>query len=233
MQYERHTYAVDNPAAIRSIVLSDVDAAVEVLPSGDGSMHAVYYTSDKESYDIIVEGGTLYIRKKMRIMMGFLSFLFTPGHVRLTMYLPEGYAGDLSITTVDGDITVRGVAMASLAVKATDGDISLDRSRIGGGATCKTVDGDIAVGSIAAADVSLRTTDGDIRLDCPIVGDRLACRTTDGDITGTLTGRISNYTFTIRTGDGHSNVAAGGTGKTLCEMKTVDGDIALSFERAD
>lgn len=229
MNHTQHTYRVENPIAIKSVVLSDVDVSVEVLSSGDGSMYATYFTSDREKYDIEVEDGTLYIKKRVRILAGFLAFLDALKGVKLTMYLPDEYAGELRVTTVDGDITVRGVTVSSLAVKTTDGDITVSRMHIDGSLECKTLDGDIAVGGITAAEALLKTTDGDITLDRPIISDRLSCRAADGDITGVLAGRMSDYTFSVRTGDGDTNVASGGTGKTLAEIKTADGDVALSF----
>lgn len=229
MQYEKKTYRVDNPAVIKSVVLMDVDVAVEALSSGDGSMYATYYISDKEKYDIEVDDGTLYIRKKLRPLFAFLTFRRAPDEIKLTIYLPAGYDGELSITTVDGGIGVDGIAAASMAVKTTDGYIAVARSHFTGGITCKTLDGNISASSVTATEAMLKTADGDILLNRPIISDRLSCRTTDGNITGTLAGRASDYTLMVRTGDGHSNVFPGGTGKTLCEVKTADGDIELSF----
>lgn len=233
MTYEQHTYTAQNPSAIRSVVLTDTDVPVEVLSSGDSAMYATYFESDKEKYDIEVDGDTLYIRKKIRLMVDFFMFRSNPDDVKLTMYLPAGYAGELSVATADGDIRVYGVTVSGITIKATDGNIFVNRSHINGSAACKTIDGDIAVGGITASGVSLKTTDGDILLDRPLVSDRLSCRTTDGDIKGLLAGRASDYTFTVRTGDGRSNIASGGKGRTFCEVKTTDGNIKVSFEDDD
>lgn len=233
MTYEQYTYTVENPSAIRSIVLTDADVPVEVLSSGDSSMHANYFESDKEKYDIEIDGDTLYIRKKVQFMIGFFMFRNSPDDMRLTMYLPVGYAGELNIATADGDIRVYGVTASDVAMKTTDGNIIVNRSHINGNATCKTIDGGITVGSITASGVFLKTTDGDILLDRPLISSKLSCRAVDGDIKGLLAGRPSDYTFIVRTGDGHSNIISGGKGRTYCEVKTTDGDIEVSFEDDD
>lgn len=230
MTYERNTYTVENPSAITSVVLMDADVSVEVLSSGDDSMHAVYYESDKEWYDIEVVEGTLYIKKKVQFMVGIFMFRKEPDYVKLTVHLPEGYAGSLGVTTADGDIRVYGITASDIAIKTADGNIAVNRSHISGTASCRTVDGDIAVGGITATEVLLKTTDGDIVLDRPLVSNRLSCRTTDGGIKGLLAGRASDYTFSVRTVDGRSNIASGGTGKTACELKVTDGKINISFE---
>lgn len=229
MTYERFTYDVQNPAGINAIVLTDADVPIEVLPSGDSTMHATYFESDKEKYDIEVDGDTLYIRKRIRLMIGLFMFRDNPDDVKLTMYLPEGYAGELSVASADGDIRVFGVSMANVSIKTADGDISLNRSHINGSIACKTIDGDISVGGITASEASLKTTDGDIMLDRPLISNRVTCRTTDGDVKGLLAGRASDYTFAVKTIDGRSNIASGGTGRTFCEMKTTDGNIKVLF----
>lgn len=232
MIHEHYTYTVENPSAIRSIALTDVDARIEVLSSGDGSMYASYFESDKEEYEIEEDGDTLYIRKKIQLIIGLFMFRKSPANVKLTMYLPVGYDGALSAATADGDIEIDGVTMSALDVKTADGDISVDRSHIHGSVACKTHDGDIAAHSITAAEASFKTTDGDILLDRPIIGNRIFCRATDGDVKGVLAGRASDYTFHVRTMDGRSNITSGGKGKTVCEIKTMDGDIEVAFEDA-
>lgn len=230
MTYERHTHTVPNPSIVRSIVIKDVDVPVEVLPSGDDSMHFVYFESDREEYDIELEESTLSIKKRIQLLVGLFMFRKTPAHVKLTVYLPTGYDGELSITTTDGGIRVHEVTMANAAVKTTDGSIEIIRSHAAGSITCTTHDGTITAGRLTAAEMFLKTTDGGIALDCPRISDRLTCRTTDGRIKGLLAGRESDYTFAVRTVDGRTNISTGGTGQTMCELKTTDGRIELSFE---
>lgn len=230
MTYKPFTFTVDHPAAIHTILLTDADVPVEVLSSGDGRLYATYFESEKETYDIEVDDGTLYIRKRVSLMAGLFRFRSEPEHVKITLYLPDHYNGSLSIATVDGDIRVYGVSASDLTVKTTDGDISVNRTHINGAASCKTTDGDITVGSITAAEASLKTTDGDILLDRPLVSGRITARTTDGGIKGLLAGRDLDYSFSVRVVDGRSNVRSGGNGRTLCELKTVDGNIDVSFE---
>lgn len=230
MTYEQFTYTVDTPSMINSIALMDADVPVEVLPSGGSAIYATYFESDKERYNIEVDGDTLYIRKKVTFSIGLFMFHGTPEDVRLTMYLPDGYHGGLSVATADGDVRVYGVSASAMQVKTADGDISVNRTHIGADASCKTIDGDISIGSITASEVSLKTTDGDIVLDRPLISNRLSCRTTDGDIKGLLAGRASDYAFSVRKLDGHSNIRSGGTGRTLCELRVIDGDIEVSFE---
>lgn len=233
MTHEQHTYTAPNPSAIHTIVLMDADVPIEVFSSGDDSMHVSYFESDKEEYKIEASGETLYIRKKIQLTIGLFMFHKNPDHVKLTMYLPVGYDGSLSVTTADGDILVHGVTLSELTAKTVDGHIVIDKSHIIGSVACKTQDGDITVGAITACEVSLKTTDGDILLDRPLVSGKLSCRATDGDIKGMLAGRPSDYTFSVRTMDGHTNITSGGNGKTHCELKTMDGNIKVSFEDAN
>lgn len=229
MTYEQHSFVAKNPSSIRSIVVADTDVPVEVLTSGDGSLRATYFESDKETYDIEMDGDTLTI-KKVQPLFGLFMLRMPQEDVQLTLYLPARYNGDLSVTTVDGDIRVHGVTMTRLAVKATDGNIAVTQCHIGGSISCRTTDGDLALAGSTALEAALKTVDGDIMLDRPLVSNLLSCRTTDGDIHGLLAGRASDYTLQVSTVDGRSNLRSGGTGKTVCNIKTIDGKIRLSFE---
>lgn len=230
MTYVQHTYNVPNPSIVRTIAIKDVDVPVDILPSGGDSMHAVYFESDRETYDIQLEGDTLSIRKRIRPMISLLMLQKIPEHVKLTLYLPEGYDGELSAVTTDGSIRVDGVTVSEMVLKTVDGDIEIIRTHAGGSITCTTHDGNVTAGRLTAAETSLKTTDGNIALDCPRISDKLSCRTTDGHIRGVLAGRMSDYTFAVRTVDGRSNLHPGGDGLTMCELRTTDGRIDVAFE---
>ena len=208
--------------------LTEVDVPVEILPSGDESMHVEYYTSEHEKYEIDVHDNMLHIAKKISFSW-FISWE-TPDKVKLTLYLPAGYAGDLEATAADGDIHIGNVPLSRLSVKTGDGDIFMRKTQIAGDATCKTFDGDIRIDEVSATNMKLQTTDGDISLTRPAITNSLSCGAADGDIEGMLAGQASDYTFVVKTADGDSNIASGGSGAIQCELKTIDGDVTVAFE---
>lgn len=230
-RYEEQSYTVQDPLVIQSIDITDTDVPIEVRPSGDDSMHVSYFTSEYEKYEIGVDDGTLRIVKKESFRIGFFWDIWHHEKVKLTLYLPDAYAGALQVETSDGDIRIEGITASAAVITASDGDIHISKSRFGGDADIKTFDGDIRVDKIEANGLSVQTNDGDMFIDRPVVESGLSCRAFDGDIEGTLAGSAADYTLTVQTADGNSNITSGGTGTKQCDIKTVDGDIAIFFEK--
>lgn len=226
--YEEQSYAVENPSSITAIRLTEVDVPVEVLSSGDDSMHVSYYTSEYEKYEIEVHDSTLHITKKISFHW-FIS-VEPPEEVKLTLYLPVNYAGDMEATAADGNIHIGEVPFSRLSVKTGDGGISISKTQIAEDVICETLDGDIKIDGVSATDMKLKTMDGDISFDRPAIANSLSCRAVDGDIEGTLVGQASDYTLIVKTADGDSNIASGGSGAKQCELKTIDGDVTVAFE---
>ncbi|MDL2318040.1 DUF4097 domain-containing protein [Eubacteriales bacterium OttesenSCG-928-A19] len=230
-RYEEQSYEVEDPAAIQSIDITDTDVPIEVRPSADGGMYVSYYTSEYVKYDIGVDNGTLHIIKREPIRIGISWDFWNHQSVKLTLFLPDGYTGSLQMETADGDIRIDSIAASGAILATSDGNVHISRCRFSGDADIKTFDGNIRMDMVEAANLTLQTNDGDIFIDRPIFEGSLACRAFDGNIGGTLTGSAADYTLAVMVADGHTNVSSGGNGAKLCDMKTMDGNIAIFFER--
>lgn len=230
-RYEEQSYTAEDPSVIQAIEITDTDVPIEIKPSGDGTLHVSYFTSAYEKYDIGVDNGTLHIIKQESFRPGFFWDFWDFESIKLTLYLPDGYAGALQVETADGDIRIDGITASGATITANDGDISIARSQLSGDVSVKTFDGDIRIDAIEAASLAMQTNDGDMFMDRPIIESSVSCSAFDGDIEGTLSGSAADYTLTIKTSDGDSNIVSGGSGPKQCDLKTADGDIVIFFEK--
>lgn len=230
-QYEEQSYVVEDPASIQVIDITDTDVPIKVRPSGDGSMHLSYYTSEHEKYDIGVDNGTLHIIKRGTIRFGINWDFWNRQSVELILFLPDGYAGLLQMETSDSDIRMDNIAASGITLATSDGNVHISRARFSGDVGIRTLDGNITVDTVEAANLALQTNDGDIIIDRPVFEENLVCRAFDGNIEGTLAGAAADYTLAVTTEDGRSNITSGGTGAKHCDMKTMDGNVSIFFEK--
>ncbi len=160
-------------------------------------------------------------------------------------------ADDMLLTSFGDDIKVQYTVLSGrLEAKASDDSIYIEQTSVTGGIIChvsdgklelsavtgKTIqadnrDGDIALKTAAADDsIDLKTFDGDIRLDAAAFGQDLSCAVTDGSVTGTIAGRLSDYSITCKVIDGKSNLPESMTGgDNLIGIKVTDGDVRIDF----
>jgi DUF4097 and DUF4098 domain-containing protein YvlB len=118
----------------------------------------------------------------------------------------RGAAGDITATTINGDIRMLGMKAASLEATTVNGDIIYEGAIADGFYRCSTHNGDItlALPENASASVSVRTYQGDMRSSFPIAADA-----------GEAPRRGRRQTFTL------------GNGAAQIEMESFGGDVRI------
>jgi DUF4097 and DUF4098 domain-containing protein YvlB len=118
----------------------------------------------------------------------------------------RGAAGDITATTINGDIRMLGMKAASLEATTVNGDIIYEGAVADGFYRCSTHNGDItlALPENASASVSVRTYQGDMRSSFPIAADA-----------GEAPRRGRRQTFTL------------GNGAAQIEMESFGGDVRI------
>lgn len=129
---------------------------------------------------------------------------FSGSRVEITSTLLVPANTDLKIRVVDGDVDVSGL----------NGKVGL-----------RSVDGDLQVKG-CEGQIKLHTVDGDIEVDHCIGS--LHTKTTDGDVNAS--GIFSGISFTSVDGEGEFTLKEGSVLKDDWGLRTVDGDIQLTFE---
>ena len=105
----------------------------------------------------------------------------------------------IAVSSVDGDVSVRG-ASGPIAINTGDGDVRLDR--VSGAISVQGIDGDVTILQASTSSLSVSTVDGDLRYEGIVqAGGHYALATHDGSVTFVLP-RGAGARVTVLTYDG-------------------------------
>lgn len=189
--YEEETYIIST--MIEDVVLQEEDVSVQICSSDNENLYLSYYCADDDSeqYEITEDKGTLLVTKESKNNYGI--FLFGDQYtsdsykdVKLTLFIPDNYEGDLSIQTLDGDIVIGDVVIEKLTINTKDGNVSFDDTTITQSLSCKTKDGNVKGklgGKISECNFKTMTINGKNNFNSNIGGNKtIEITTKDGDI---------------------------------------------------
>jgi lia operon protein LiaG len=131
----------------------------------------------------------------------------------------EAIAGDVSLSTQDGDIDLAGLSGSSVALHTSDGDITgedirADRAEIG------TSDGDLGIRNVEVETLSMRTSDGDVSVE-RVVARKIEVKSSDGDVRlSAVEGAVS-----ARTSDGDIRLVLAKV--AAVDVRASDGDVTI------
>ena len=131
--------------------------------SRDGSVSVVTRDAADVTHTVRVEGNTLTVTRP-EPSVGQRLFHHDDDDPEVTIYLPAGNYGALTVSTTSGDIETAGqLGFASANLTTVSGDIDLNGS-VGGKVVCNTTSGDVELRCPTAGDVEISTTSGDAEL---------------------------------------------------------------------
>ena len=200
----------------REVSLQVTDGNVTLLPSEDGETRVVCHDQKRVKHVALVENGSLIVKAEdTRRWYDYISF-FSFGAPSVTVYLPAGAYGDLSVTGNVGDVTVPSdFSFESVKVTVRTGDVRLSASTTGA-MGLKTDTGRIFVENVTAGDMTLSTTTGGVTL-------------MGVDCLGSVTVTVSTGVARLTDVSCKSLVSEGGTGDL--HLKNVVAEEAFSLTR--
>jgi len=135
----------------------------------------------------------------------------------------EGSAGDVSVSTAEGDITVAG-GSGNVALNAVDGSVTVDGAS--GKIAINAVDGDVSVTASDGA-IALTAVDGDVIL-ADITSDNVSVNAVDGDISydGTI---ADGGRYVLSTHDGDLDVLIPDGANARISIDTFSGELDTDF----
>ena len=160
-KYETNAYGVEE--SFTNIEIDTKETDIEFKQSEDGGVKVVCYERDKVKHSVKVENGTLKIRvEDKRSRLDHIN-LFSKS-LSLTVYLPSGTYGSLSVGSSTGSVKVPGdYSFDSVDITASTGSISCDASAAGS-FRIKTSTGSISCKGISAKTIDLSVSTGDVTL---------------------------------------------------------------------
>lgn len=241
---ERTFFSRDYDASmVHSVSLTfDMDS-ITVAPSEDGNVHLSWYSRNPQKDDLSVADGVLSLKaaRKSLISLNVRNY-------DAVLSLPANFDGELRVSTSTGSISVSDLKPNRLALEATTGSIRLSNLNVAESITAETSTGSVYMTNVSAAEIARRGSTGSTKLtdvsanalnarvttgSIALDAQSLTLRATTGSISGTLAGRMADYTIrsSVSTGTNSLPEALDGGARTL-NADTTTGSIRLSFADA-
>ena len=215
--FETNRYEIGQ--VYRHIVVDTKSADIEFLPSETASTTVVCHEQKTAKHVVEVDGDTLTIRlQDERKWYDRVDILFD--HPHITVYLPQGDYGALSVEASTGDVKLPSVfRFESVSVTVTTGDVESQASA-SGAVKLQTTTGDITLQNASARSLELSATTGKI-----VVSSVRCEEDVSVDIT---TGRITLSDVQCR-----DFSTAGSTGDTLLDGVIAQGTFSAERSTGD
>ncbi len=156
-----NTYPVSE--SFTGISVTDYYADVQLRVSRDGTVSVVTRDAEDVAHTVRVEGGTLTISRP-EPTVGQRLFHHEDDDPEVTVYLPAGNYGALTVNTTSGDVEAAAqLGFASASLTTVSGDVDLNGS-VAGKVTVATTSGDVELRCPTAGEVEVNTTSGDTEL---------------------------------------------------------------------
>ena len=222
------TYPISD--SFSNISVTNYYADVDFRVSQDGAIRVVTQDFSDVTYTVAVNNNTLTIARPDRSVTK-ISFFEIHIHSdnegpQITVYLPAGSYGDLTVSGTTGDIeTSSQLGFASAKIDTTSGDISLN-GPVTGSVECSTSSGDIELNSPTLGNVRTSSSSGDVDLTgCYIQS--LRAEASSGDIDLERVTAAGEVVIGTSSGD----ISLEGTEAGSLRLSASSGDIKL--ERSD
>ena len=242
-KYEVKTFTADNNGL--DITIDNSNTPVRLGTSEDGKVHLEYYDNTKQYY-VINESDKLTVERVDTYKWYERFFQFDLQKPKLTLLLPENYAGNIYIINDNGNFTIDGLSTSgTLYHRTSNGSITLKNFR-SASVEVKTSNGNITV-SDCQIETTLKatTSNGNYVISDSSVGNMITLKTSNGD--ATVTNLTAAELFDIKTSNGsirltelacnditvktsNGNITLGGVDGDSVYLKTSNGNIRGSIE---
>lgn len=220
IKYESNTYTVKEEFKDIAIITDTAD--VVVLPASGESVSVECNERAKSKHLVEVKNGVLSVKiEDKREWYDYIGFDF--GTSKITLYIPEGEYGAISVKLKTGDVKIpERFSFSSVSIDGSTGDVECYASSMGK-TSIKLSTGDIHIENASVGSLDLETSTGSVLLR------RVDCKAEANIVSSTGTARLEALSCeslysSASTGDIElSNVIA--TGKITLRRNT--GDIEL------
>lgn len=177
VKYETNEYEITDP--YNDIRIEADTADILFLPSGDGKTTVVCHEEENQKHTVSVRDGVLSVKvNDTRAWYEHVGIRF--GAPKVTVYLPAGAYGLLSLHVSTGDVVIpHEFSFGGVDVEASTGDVTL-RASEAGEVRIKTTTGAIRAENIHAATLSLSVSTGSVTIDNATVTGSVNVQVTTG-----------------------------------------------------
>lgn len=252
--YEKRDYTV-SAAGIEEIRIRARNMPVSVTPSDGSEITVHYYTSEKDPYEVTLDGGVLTLKYKNDFFTDISNWfsgvfrVFSNSNPRVEVIVPAAYAGTLQLDTSNAPVNMSGlISLGNVRIKTSNapieannvsafmlqahtsnGAVTLDKAAVSGAVDMKSSNGTLTARQVVArGSLLMETSNGRIIVD-QVAGAAIELKSSNGSITGTVEGKRSDYTISSDTSNGDDSLGDGGKGQYKLTVKTSNGNIDIRF----
>ena len=223
-KYETNRHEIKE--AFRDISIDTRTAHISFVPTDNAQCSVECFEQEKQKHTVTVEDGILSIKAEdTRKWYEYIGFDF--GTPRITVYLPRGAYGALSVTASTGDLDIpEDFSFQSMAVSLSTGSVS-NMASVTEHIKIKTSTGAISLSEITAASLDLSVSTGKVTLTGVDCAEDIKIKVSTGKV------NLSDVTCRDLTAEGSTgdivlkNVIAGGA----LSVKRSTGDV--TFDASD
>ena len=239
-KYETNKYDINDN--FKNISVNVKTADIVFVPSENAKAEVVCHEQDNAKHEVSVINDTLTIKLvDERKWYEYIGINFrTP---KITVYLPQGEYGNLTISSSTGDINIENISAENINLTVSTGEIEAKSITCNGDFKTKVSTGEVELKNISCKNLSSNGNTGHISLKDVIAEEKLTIERSTGDIkfelcdaneifvktdTGDVKGSLlSDKVFITQTDTGSVNVPKTITGGR-CEITTDTGDIKIT-----
>jgi hypothetical protein len=223
---------VTSPIAGFSGIDIDVeDKTVVVSTTADQAVSITYFTDNTQTYTFTTSGGVIKLINRDQSKHNFFNFSRSSDrgeNTLITVSVPKGYSGGVSVNTSNGSITLNDMEnLSDLVCDTSNAEIRLNHVQAASVST-NTSNAGIHLSQVTASSLRANSSNGGINLD-EVTSSQLILDTSNASIKGTIRGREEDYNIHTDTSNGNRSPEnrSGGTKKLVAD--TSNASINITF----
>ncbi len=176
-KYETNTYEIKDD--FKSILINTDTADITFVPSNNSKCSVVCYEEENANHSVSVKDGALTVKlENNKKWYEYIGINF--GSPKITVYIPEGEYGALTIKTSTGKLEMpNDFSFESIDVAATTGHVKNCASATGD-IKIKTSTGGITLENVTASSLDLSVSTGDITVSGAKINGNITVHVTTG-----------------------------------------------------
>ena len=227
---------------VNTVSIKTVNPSIKITPTDENEIRVHFYGSvngnrTDNKLETSVSGDTLSIEVTHKKPSFAIFDLASDENLKLDIYLPRKYSGNLQGSTVSGNLNISGLRVADLVASSNSGDVILnglkaakaditntsgmiDTNGLVADTTISNVSGEIK-GSFKelASSINIKSTSGDADLALPqAAGFKVNFQTVSGDFSSNFPegpGSSDKKNVSFTNGDGRTNITVSSVAGSL------------------
>lgn len=239
VKYETNSYEISDSFKDISININTAD--ITILPSDDTTTKVVCFEQVNIKHNVSVKDNTLCIEvNDTRKWYQYIGIDFYTS--KITVYLPKGAYGELSvdlktgdtkitgnlnfesidITSSTGDTSINNTNTKSIAIKTSTGDITLSGISCQSEIKTSVTTGDVIMSNINCGIITSSGSTGDLKMTNVIANEKFSITRSTGDVTFNMCDAYDIY-VRVTTGDVKGSLLS----DKIFIAKTSTGDVSV------